>query len=494
MTYAFDSSLTTGSAGIRITRSPSGATTLDNFAAASIPAPAAQTLPFSDDFTTSGTLYTTTTSSNQLDANWVEAMGNFKDTGAGAAVGNTASNMVATVSGVNDADVAVSADVTLAVGQSAGLVARYTVAGTFYMARIQQASATRIVASIYRFSGGGWTVISGATGLALNSSANTPDSLTFEVEGPNLKLFLTNIAGTSLIAYAVDYMLASGSVGIYAAGAASIANFNATAITSGQTLDQAQPFTDNFTPGTFANQLSTANWVELVGNYNISTGNAVSQAAGYNVASAVITAPVSDVTVQATVTTTAYGQYAGLIARSSATTGKYYVGLIEQTTTVVNHVVVPAVVATIFRNAPGSAVQIATPMVIPNIAIGASDNLVFQVEGPSLKLFLNGNLVAHASDTLLTSGSVGIYSFGAGVAFNGGIGFDASVVISGTSLPLNEAFNEATPANQLPTVTWVEQAGNFSIASGTGATPQVAGLNVAAVILSSTATDVSVQS
>ncbi len=491
LTYAFDNSLHTGTAGFRVSGNATPTTTLDNFAAAAIPAPAALTLPFSDSFTTSGTLYTTPSSSNQLDASWFEAMGNFKDTSSGAAVGNTSSNSVAIVSGVNTADVTVSANVTLAVNQYVGLVARYTAAGNFYVARIQQINATQIVATILKYVNGTWSSIPGATTLTISGvSANSPNALTFQAEGPSLKLFLTNGSGTSMIAYAEDFTLASGSVGMYAYQSASIANFSAAALTDGQSL----PFTDNFTPGTVANQLATSSWEEMAGNYNISTGNAVSQAAVLDVASVVLTAPATDVSVQGTVTTSAIGQYAGLVARSSPTTDSFYVGLIEQTTTVVNHITAPAVFATIYKYVNGSPTQVGTPTMVPNIAVGASDNLLFQVEGPSLELFLNGNLAAYASDTALASGSVGIYAHGAGVAFNGGATFTASALPSGTGLPFSESFNESTPSNQLPTATWVQQAGDFSIASGTGASPQANGLNVAGVVLTSPAAGVSVQS
>lgn len=501
LAYAFDRSLTTGSVGFRMSGSPTGATTIDNFSAAPIPTPTSTSLAspgFSDNFSMPGTLYTNTAFTTQLDANWIESMGNFNDNGL-AAVGNAAANSVATVSGVNATDVSVSGTVTLAVGQLGGLVARYTSAGNFYAARIYQVNANQVAAQLLQYINGVWAIIPGAVDLTVNSPANTAVNLTFQVEGPSLKLFMNG----NLAAYAQSFALASGSVGIYSYGHASIAGFNAVSVTSGQSLTPT--FTDNFnntSPGypSPANQLATQSWVELAGNFNVSTGNAVAQGAGANVASVVLSTPATDVSVSATVMTSAVGQAVGLIARASQTTDSYYLGRLYQTTEVINHVSTPVVVAAIYRVVNNAYTLIGTSEVVQNVPVGTQNDLVFQVEGPSLKLFLGGNLVAFGQDTVLTSGSVGMYAVGAGAAIQSG--FSASAITSGTTLtppPFTELFGEGntgapanSSANQLPTATWVEQAGNFSIVSGNSAVPQANGTNVASVVLTTPATDVSI--
>ena len=169
------------------------------------------------------------------------------------------------------------------------------------------------------------------------------------------------------------------------------------------------------------------------------------------------------------VTLSALNQAAGLVARDSTAANTYYVGRILQTT----QGATPAVVAAIYRYANGGATLIGTSHIIANasLAIGSSDALEFDVEGSSLKLFVNGALAAYAHDSVLTSGTVGIYTSGAVNGATIDSGFTASAIISGTVLPFNEAFNESTFANELPTATWVDQTGTFSIASGNGAYP-----------------------
>jgi FG-GAP-like repeat/FG-GAP repeat len=473
ITEAFDTTFTTGTAGFRIYKPG----TIDNFSALSIPVTTVNPLAgFSENFAVTGQF-------NQLNSNWQERAGAFT-VASNAATGVTAGANIASVNngGPPLADLTVQGNVTMAVGQYAGLIARFmpasgSVSQSFYVGRLQQVSATQVQASILKYSGGSWSSV--WTGLAVSASANTSDTITFQAEGPSLKLFM----GGNLIAYAEDFSLPTGSVGIYTNGAASVAAFLVGAVTSGTSL----PFADNFgtnPPGTNGNQLNTANWVELAGNFDISTGSAVGKSTGVNTASVVLTTVASDVSVQTTATLSAVGQIAGLVARANAANNSYYVGRIQQ-------ISATQVQSTIFKYINGSPVQIGTTQTISGVTTNASDALVFQAEGPSLKLFLNGSLVAYAEDFALATGSVGMYTFGhAGMA-----SFQAAAVTSGAALPFIDGFAANPPGtngNQLDTASWVELAGNFNIATGS-AVGTSTGVNAASVVLGTPTADVSVQ-
>jgi FG-GAP-like repeat len=461
LTYAFDSSLTTGSAGFRMSGSASGATHLDNFAAAAIPTPSSQSVSFSDNFGTPGTYYTNSNSSGQLDANWVGANGDFHDTGS-AAVGAGAVNL-ATVAGLNAGDVSVSATATLAVGQYAGLVSRYSgpLSKNFYWAAIYQVSATKIETLIYKNVGGVMTLISTPQFVTVTSLTN---SLEFQTEGSSLKLFLTNGGNTVLIGYAEDSSLTSGSVGVMTHGAAALAGFQSNPVTS---TAQSVGFGDNFTPGTPGNQLDTNTWEEQAGNFNISTGSAVGVGA-VNLAT-VIGLNAGDVSVSANVTL-AVGQYAGLVSRYSGPLSKnLYWGAVYQLNAT-------QIKALIYKNVGGVMTLISTPQIFSDPA-NTSGPLVFQTEGTSLKLFYNNTLVAYAHDSSLTSGSVGMRTTGTAAV--------ANFLTSALGVPQSTTFTDPLTTgsgpsnNQLNSSSWTEQAGNFTVGSS-GATGQ-APVNLATV-------------
>src|SRR5262249_1155606 len=106
--FADDLSLTSGTVGFRIGQN----VTVANFQANAVVA-LTPTLPFSDDFWT-------TSDGSQLDRNWTDQNGNITVVN-GVATGVGATN-VSTVNGINQGAVSVSANVTVASGQYAGLV------------------------------------------------------------------------------------------------------------------------------------------------------------------------------------------------------------------------------------------------------------------------------------------------------------------------------------------------------------------------------------
>src|SRR5262249_8241268 len=97
----------------------------------------------------------------------------------------------------------------------------------------------------------------------------------------------------------------------------------------------------------------------------------------------------------------------------------------------------------------------------------------FQVEGTSLKLFVNGVLEAYGQDTALTTGSVGIFASAGQSVSN----FSAAVITPSPAptTPFSDNFGTPVP-NQLSN-NWVEQVGNYTVAANkaTG----VAAVNIA---------------
>jgi hypothetical protein len=415
LTYAFDSTFTTGTTGCRVAN---GATSLTNLITTNIPAPATPTLPFCDSFANPGTLYTIAASSGQLDANWVESKGNF-NIASGDAVAQAAGTNLAVAALVSPVkDVSISAIVaTSAIGQYVGLSARAsTSTGNFYVGRIKQISATQVQASILKFVNGSWRTIPGVVGLNVNAGIGAADDLTFDAEGGSLKLFLNG----SLIAYAHDSTLTSGSVGIYTYGRATVeSGFSATVITSGNSLS----FSDSFI-GSPGNQLNPASWVEQAGNFNLSAGAAVGTASGSNVASVQLSSPATSASVQASVTLTALNQMVGLTTRVSSAGNSYYVGRIQQ-------ISATQVRATIYRYTGGHPVQIGTSKTINGVNIGVTQVLRFEASGSALSLFVNNILATTAIDTCFESGTVGMYIYGAAGAARIA-NYSATTMIPGT--------------------------------------------------------------
>ncbi len=357
----------------------------------------------------------------------MEQAGNFTTSVAAGAVGNAAVN-IATLDGANNANVSVQATVTLNAGQYAGLVARYEGPTTFgqgantnyYTAWLDQYSSTRAVVYIFRNYAGTMSLIgSSATFLSTPGTATT---LTFQVEGNSLKAFVNG----ALAAYAQDTLVTSpagslvpgGSVGIYASAGAALNNFTASDITPSPVPGGILPaapgaFPESFAGPTQTNQLNNATWVEQAGNFTDNGSSAVGNAAT-NIAT-IFGVNDANVSVQATVTLNS-GQYAGLVARYEGPTmfgqganANYYTAWLDQYSST-------KAVVYIFRNYAGtlsligsSASFLSTP--------GTPTTLTFQVEGNSLKAFVNGALAAYAQNTLVTSapgslvlgGSVGIY-------------------------------------------------------------------------------------
>ena len=107
----------------------------------------------------------------------------------------------------------------------------------------------------------------------------------------------------------------------------------------------------------------------------------------------------------------------------------------------------------------------------------ANGVLTLEIYDSSLKLFLNGTLIAYGNDTTLTGGSVGIRST-QGATFSS---FSASALTVATpTLPFSSDFSTVTTpeANQL-TSNWINQVGNFSVNTSTAVATSNGALDMA---------------
>jgi hypothetical protein len=158
------------------------------------------------------------------------------------------------------------------------------------------------------------------------------------------------------------------------------------------------PFSDNFGTVTSpeANQL-TSNWINQAGNFSVNTTHGTATGfAGYDLAT-LVGINSANATVAASITLTT-GQAAGLVSDYTGSgDGSYYFGSILATGT-------NSYQANLYRVVNG----VYTLLFSQNYTGSANGNLQLEVYDSSLRLFLNGNLVAYGNDTMLSGGSVGM--------------------------------------------------------------------------------------
>ncbi len=484
---ANDSTLTTGSVGLRSTQGVVWSAFTAGLHATLVNA----TLPlaFNDDFSTA---YNT----NQMNLNWRENLGSFiVDTTAKTLTTNS-SLAVATVnidpSQVNTVkDVVVTDSVnTLTTGQFAGLVARYSGPGDtnmYWGALTKNADGTG-TAVIYRNIGGVWTLLSSnSVSPATLALAGPVQNLRFEVINDSLKFFVNGVWTVS----ANDSMLAFGSVGLRSTqgvvwkDTASVNMGDVHAPLSTPSI--ASAFTDAFTStdAVITTQLSS-NWRENFGNFAINIG---AQTLTTNTSLAVATlntAPASDVYVTAS-TTLSVGQYAGLVARYSGLgdTNMYWAGLTKNAD--------GTGTAYIFRNLNGTWTQLNSATVNAG-TMASQQNLRFEAIGSYLTLFVNSSAAVTTNDSTpqLAQGLVGLRST-QGVVWKGSASsptsFTASVTTSPvtvTTAPASFSDNFSSAPNYV--TNWRQNLGSFS-GAGTGSLTGVSSLNIA-TLYGVSATDV----
>ena len=407
VSYAYDSSFTTGTVGVR----SSEAVVLSTFQA-SANSPVLATLPFSDSFTSPSF-------GNQLSNSWQERVGNF-NIGSTTAIPQNSTVALATVNGITSGDVNVQGNFQFtAANQYVGLVARYSGTGdnNMYYGRLLYLGSNVANAAIFRNLNGTWTQIGGSLNLNVTSGL-----LTFQVVGTQLKLFLNG------------NILVSGVDGTFTAGASGMRTFG-TGLSSFQ----------------LSSATNTSNWIIQSGAINVALGTAFTDPGSGGIAT-YMGSNSADVTVQGNVSFNATSQYAGLVARYSGAgdNNMYFGRLLNLGGGMVN--------AAIFRNLNGAWTQIGVAM---NVA-STGGALTFQVEGTSLKLFLNGVLVAYGNDTALSSGTVGIRAFGGSTVDS--FQFAPPTIITNT-LPFTDNFSAPSQGNQL-SYSWEEQGGNFNLSTG----------------------------
>jgi hypothetical protein len=427
---AMDTSLTAGSVGMRL----SNGANVSNFSAA-IAATNAK-LPFSDDFSITGT-------ASQLDTNWNDQLGNISIQSATAttpalAIGNQDTNL-SIVNGINAPDVTVQADINpLGSGQTVGLVARYNGPGynNFYLAQVRETSG-KLQPAIFKYINGQFSPID-VPDPKLNLS-NDAGTLEFEVAGYSLKLiFKDNVTNTqTLVAHGTDDSLTTGSVGMRLSSGATLSKFMADApplgtlpfsdISAGDALQLNSQWTDQF--GNIS--INAAGQAVGTGDTNLSTVNGINAA---------------DEKVLATINPLGSMQTVGLVARYGGPGyNNFYLGQLRETGN-------GSLQAAIFKNMDG----IFTPVAVGDVVSNVNATLEFEAVGNSLKLIYNGKLVAHGFDSSLTTGSVGMrLSNGAAVT-----SFSADQGSTNATLPFNDI--SAGDASQLNSH-WTDQFGNISV-------------------------------
>ena len=358
-----DRSLTKGSVGIRSDRFA----TVDNFHSAAI----STEISFGDEFT-------------QLDGSdlidvWTRRAGDFTIEG-GQALATAAKGKVslATLAGMNVANVIVSANVS--VFQEVGLVACYSGKGdsNYYMARIRTTGAGFSL-SIVKNIGGRVTTL---------KSINVPTitgGIRFIVEGNKLSLFMNFV----LQVKAIDNSLHGGSAGIRSIGLGAFDNVFAIPTS-------VLPFTDDFPES----ELSDS-WVQRMGKFRTVKINSDDKAQGSGALNVATLGRfnIAEVSVEAGVSVGAVkGRFASLIVRASGPGEKN----MYQASVLFN--------GTNFEALISKTVSAVTTL-LAKVDIGSgTGSLRFAVVGSTLTLFFDGVEVLSASDFSLQSGSVGIRS------------------------------------------------------------------------------------
>ncbi|HLW66793.1 MAG TPA: choice-of-anchor tandem repeat GloVer-containing protein [Gemmataceae bacterium] len=387
-----------------------------------------ESLNFTDDFNRADIPF--------LGVGWNENVGDFATLGS-RGIGNAAPVNLATVNGVSATDVSVLGTFQLsAVGSFAGLVARYSGPGdkNMYLGELTKTSSTVYTATILKNFGGVWTQLASQTVAAATGN----DQLEFDVIGSNLTLFVDGAQAASATDISIK---GAGSAGVRMSPGVTVSNF-------------AFPFVDNFT----VNGALSPPWTIQQGNFIVNSG-LVNGTTGLNIAT-VNSLSYLNVAVQANVNLTGSGQFVGLLSRygGPGDTNMYWAGLVGGQ-------------AQIWRNVGGNWVLLTAQSVA-----GTSGTLRLETASTSLKLFLNGTLVAWANDAAINGvGTVGIrMSSGATVG-----NFSATAIgLTNPSLAFSDNFSTAIRQQLSPN--WLNQVGSFQVNGGVAAgldTLDVATLN-----------------
>ena len=303
----------------------------------------------------------------------------------------------------------------------------------------------------------------------------THETLEFDVVGDSLQLFLNG----SLVAYANDSTFTTDGVGMLTTGGAVVvSNFNAAPITQQTAANNA--YSDPFNSQGSSVITSIVNgqlddyWVNQVGDF--STGGTGTATALTTIALATVngTSTATNEAVDLTINTLSTGEQVGLVARYSGSgLGNMYYGSIMATST-------STYTASISLYVNGAR----TTLFSQNYTgTTTGKTLEFDVAGDSFQLFLNGSLVAYATDGTFAAGSVGMLSLGGAVVvsnFNAAPITQQTVSNSAFSNSFSDSFNSqgssaiSSIANSQLDDYWVDQVGDFTTGgagTATGSAP-----------------------
>lgn len=389
---ATDSALVSGSVGVW---SWNSGATYDDFAATTVipPAPIPPDLPVVDDF-------------DRVDAAfvgdaWFERLGNH-DLVGGELVSNAerASLVVPWTKPATDVSVTARVDVGTTGYRLGGLVARQSGPGerNLYLGLLRTENGV-LSAEIYRNVNGTWTRLAYARlGDGIGGGV-----LRFDAIGTTLSLYLDGL----LVATADDATFTSGAVGVWSwSTGVRYDDFAASTTIPPVPPSPTLPVTDDFERAD--DELAGEDWFEPLGDHDVRGGELESTGTG---ASTVIARGISvaDTSVEALVDVGTNGyRLGGLVARHSGPGERNaYVGFLRNDG--------GTLTAEVYRNLNGVWTALAVAAVSDDDGRGT---LRFDVIGTTLDLYLDSTLVASVEDDVLTTGSVGLWSWGPGTKYD----------------------------------------------------------------------------
>jgi len=387
-----------------------------------------------------------------LGPDWTARIGNYDIHDNVAAVQTPFG--LATLNKVSLADVSVEGYLTLGGGlvQLQGLVARYSGLGdtNMYWAGLVGREGD-FTGEIWRNIGGVWTQL-------FSKTVDQGEGLVrFELIGDSLKLFLNN----QLVGFCFDTALPNaGLMGIRGGEDATLDNFSYTSLVKAKATS---PFRDFFylSNGSELNAM----WTESVGHFADTSGHALGEGL-FNLAT-VNGISTGDISVQAlatfppivgTPTQANTDKFIGLVARySGPSDNNEYIGNISRIFNPANPGT-PVFQAAIYRILGG----VPTLLAVKNLTTSGDGTLRFDLQGSSLKLYLNGALLLNANDSAITAGTVGMrVSEGSQLD-----SFAATPFIQPVrTLPFGPDMFTANPPNNQLNADWQELAGNFNVST-----------------------------
>jgi hypothetical protein len=322
------------------------------------------------------------------------------------ATGIAAAN-IATASGVSLAQVSIEAWVSnLAASSMVGVLARYQASGSFYAGVLtSDATKSNFSAQLYRYDGGIWTQLASAP---VTPTASGQTFMRLEVLGNGLTLFVQGQTAATVQA-TDDVLTGPGAVGVLASGGNILDAIEV--FDPGLDYDTAanrnQPsFSDTFpTPGS---SLDGTKWTTSSGSFSVANNQAsVSTSLALATTSTTNYALPQDVIVEADLTApptiqvfllarytpgSLNGCYAVVLYNTGA--GNQYTAAIEKV------------------DGNGNPTSLTKEIPVPVLpGANPAQHVRFELVGTMLTLYVNGALIAWATDGTYSGGSAGIEGY-----------------------------------------------------------------------------------